>query len=196
MLRNTTTSWGLVSRSFHWLIALMIAIQIPLGFWMNDVYKEIIATGSHDFSLLLQISMVHHTNGFLILILVALRLVWRSANPTPSLPAAMAAYQKFTARVTHVFLYGLLILFPLTGWAALSAYEGEFPIYFFGWDSVPRIVPQAGDGDHAPYEFYAAIHKAAWRIGAVVIGLHVAGALWHQFIVRDNILKRMWNGKS
>lgn len=174
----------------------MIAVQIPLGFWMNEVYAEVVDGGSGDFGKLLQVSMIHHTNGFLILLLVALRLTWRAVNPTPELPAGMAAYQKFTARITHVFLYALLIAFPFTGWAALSAYEGEFPIFFFGWDSVPRIVPQAVGDNHAPYEFYAAIHKALWRIGAVVLGLHVAGALWHQFVVRDNVLRRMWNGRN
>ncbi len=194
MLSNTASSWGLVSRNLHWLIAVMIAVQVPLGFYMNDVYKELIATRSNDYSLLLQVSQLHHTNGFLILILTTLRLGWRSGNPTPELPRALVAYQRYLARLTHVFLYALLLAFPLSGWATLSAYEGEFPIYFFGWEQVPRIVPQAIDGSHAPYEFYAAIHKACWRIGAVVLGLHVAAALWHHVVVKDNVLNRMLRG--
>ena len=193
MIRNTASAWGVVSRNFHWLIVLLIAIQVPLGFWMNDVYDELIATKSQDFSRLLRISQLHHTNGFLILILTTLRLLWRVSNPTPALPVALATYQRWLARLTHVFLYVLLFTFPLTGWAALSAYEGEFPIYFFGWDDVPRIVPQA-DGSHAPYEFYAEIHEACWRIGAVLLGLHVVGALWHHFVVKDNVLRRMLRG--
>jgi len=59
---------------------------------------------------------------------------------------------------------------------------------------VPRLVPQAIDGSHAPYEFYAAIHKACWRLGAVVLGLHVVAALWHHVVVKDNVLKRMLRG--
>lgn len=191
MLRNTATSWGLVSRNLHWLILAMMAVQVPLGFWMNEVYKELIATRSTDFSLLLQVSQVHHTNGFLILILATFRLGWRAANPTPGMPAGLATYQRWLARLTHVFLYALLFAFPLSGWATLSAYEGEFPIYFFGWDAVPRLVPQAVDGSHAPYEFYAAIHKACWRIGAVVLGLHIFGALWHHLVLKDDVLRRM-----
>ena len=158
---------------------------------MNEVYNELIATKSNDFSQLLLISRVHHTNGFLILILATLRLTWRATNPTPALPPGLAAYQRVLARLTHVFLYALLFAFPLSGWATLSAYEGEFPIFFFGWENVPRIVPQAVDGSHAPYEFYAEIHKACWRIGAVVLGLHVVGALWHHFVAKDNVLRRM-----
>lgn len=195
MLRNDAVGWGLVSRSLHWLIALMIAVQVPLGFWMNSVYDQLIATGSKDFSLLLDISRLHHTNGFLILILTTLRLGWRAANPTPDMPAGLAAYQRFLARLTHVFLYGLLLAFPLSGWATLSAYEGQFPIYFFGIEAMPRLVPQAVDGSHAPYEFYAEIHEACWKIGAGVLALHVAGAVWHEFVRRDHILRRMWRGR-
>jgi cytochrome b561 len=194
MIRNTPTAWGSVARNLHWLVAAMIAVQLPLGFWMNDVYRELIATKSNDFSRLLFVSRLHHTNGFLILILATLRLTWRATNPTPALPPGLAAYQRWLARLTHVFLYVLLFAFPLSGWSALSAYEGQFPIFFFGWEHVPRIVPQALDNSHAPYEFYAAIHKACWRIGAVILGLHVAGALWHHFVVRDNVLRRMVRG--
>lgn len=194
MIRNTPTSWGFVSRNLHWLIAAMITVQVPLGFWMNAVYDELIATKSYDFSQLLLISRVHHTNGFLILILATLRLTWRASNPTPALPPGLAAYQRVLARLTHVFLYALLFAFPLSGWATLSAYEGEFPIFFFGWEDVPRIVPQAVDGSHAPYEFYAEIHETCWRIGAVVLGLHVMGALWHHVVAKDNVLRRMWRG--
>lgn len=194
MIRNTATSWGAAARGLHWVIAALIAVQVPLGFYMNEVYKDLIATGSNDFSLLLQVSQVHHTNGFMILILATLRLGWRVANPTPGMPPGLAAYQRVLARLTHLFLYALLFAFPLSGWATLSAYEGEFPIYFFGWDEVPRIVPQSVDGSHEPYEYYAAIHKACWRIGAVVLGLHVVGALWHHMVAKDNVLRRMLRG--
>jgi len=194
MIRNTPDSWGLVSRNLHWLIAAMLAVQVPLGFWMNAVYDELVATKSFDFSQLLLISRVHHTNGFLVLILATLRLSWRALNPTPDLPAGLAAYQRVLARITHVFLYALLFAFPLSGWATLSAYEGEFPIYFFGWENVPRIVPQAVDGSHAPYEFYAEIHEACWKVGSGVLGLHVFGALWHHLVAKDDVLRRMWRG--
>ena len=108
MLRNTATTWGVVSRNLHWLIVAMIAVQVPLGFYMNDVYKELIATRSTDYSHLLLVSRLHHTNGFLILILATLRLTWRVTNPTPGMPAGLAAYQRHLARLTHVFLYALL----------------------------------------------------------------------------------------
>jgi cytochrome b561 len=192
VLRNTDRSWGWPARTLHWLMAAMLLVQVPLGFRMNAVYAELLATKATDWSSLLALSRAHHTLGFLILILAVARLGWRAANPTPGLPAGLAAYQRFLARVTHAFLYGLLFVFPLSGWATLSVYEGEFPIFFFGIDSMPRLLPQADTNE--PYMFYAAIHKACWRAGGVLLGLHVVAALWHQWVVRDGVLTRMWRG--
>ena len=194
-LRNSDTRWGLISRVFHWGLVVLAAIQIPLGFYMVDVYEFYTETYADDrLPLVLRTSMSHHTIGLLILILAALRITWRVSNPTPGLPAGLAAYQRFLARATHVLLYVLMFAYPLSGWAALSAYDGEFPIFFFGWDTVPRIVPQVAEGQPFDYPFFAQIHRFGWRIGAFILGLHVVGALWHQFVAKDGTLKRMWRG--
>jgi cytochrome b561 len=196
-LRNTRDHWGVISRGFHWTVVALAIIQIPLGFYMVEVYEVYTETYADDrLPIVLQTSMVHHTIGLTVLILATLRFGWRVSNPTPDLPANLAVYQRHLARTTHAFLYLLIFVYPLTGWAALSAYEGEFPIYFFAWDSVPRIVPQVAEGETFDYAFFAEIHRLGWRVGAVLLGLHVLGALWHQFVARDGILRRMWRGTA
>lgn len=193
-LRNSRASWGLASRALHWAMALMILVQVPLGFLMVDAYDAWLA-GKGDTALVMSLSRAHNTNGFLILILAVLRLSWRLGNPTPDLPAGLAAYQRFVARATHAVLYGLLIVFPLTGWAALSAYDGEFPIFFFGWDNVFRIVPQATPGSPFTSDLFGEIHETCWKIGAAVLLLHVTAALWHEYVKRDGVLTRMLRGQ-
>ena len=195
MLGNTTQAWGLVTRALHWTMALMIAVQVPLGFLMVDAYDAWLA-GNGDEAAVMGLSRAHNTLGFLVLILVSLRLSWRFANPTPGLPPGLAAWQRFTARATHVLLYGLLITFPLTGWAALSAYDGEFPIYFFGWDDVFRIVPQATEGSPWTSDLFGEIHETCWKVGAFVLSLHVVAALWHEYVKRDGVLSRMLRGSN
>jgi cytochrome b561 len=193
MLRNTSERWGLVTRSLHWLMAAMILVQVPLGFLMVDAYDAWLA-GHGDPALVMTLSRAHNTNGFLILILVMLRLSWRLGNPSPELPGALLAWQRFVARVTHIALYALLFLFPLSGWAALSAYEGEFPIFFFGWDHVFRIVPQAAEGSPFNSDLFGEIHETCWKVGALILLLHISAALWHEYIRRDGALSRMWRG--
>ena len=194
MLRNSREHWGRVTRVLHWMMALMILAQVPLGFLMVDAYDAWRA-GHGDTALVMNLSRAHNTLGFLVLILVMLRLSWRLANPTPQLPAGLAAYQRLVARATHALLYGLLIVFPLTGWATLSAYDGEFPIYFFGWDHVFRIVPQATRDSPFNSDLFGEIHETCWQIAAVILLLHISAALWHQYVKKDGVLMRMWRSQ-
>jgi cytochrome b561 len=123
VLTNSFNRWGLVSRSFHWIVVGLVVIQIPLGFYMVDVYEVYVETYADDrLPMVLRTSRSHHTIGFLVLALACSRLIWRVLNRTPDLPATLVTYQRHLARVTHVFLYVLMIVYPLTGWAALSAY--------------------------------------------------------------------------
>ncbi|MEZ5562099.1 MAG: cytochrome b [Gammaproteobacteria bacterium] len=191
MLRNTRDSWGLVTRSLHWLMAAMLIAQVPLGFLMVEAYDAWLA-GHGDTAQVMQLSRAHNTNGFLILILALFRLSWRLGNPVPDLPGTLVAWQRIVARITHLALYALLLVFPLSGWAALSAYEGEFPIFFFGWDQVFRIVPQATEGSPFNSDLFGEIHESCWKVGAVILLLHISAALWHEYIRRDGALSRMW----
>lgn len=190
MLRNSREQWGSVARALHWLMAIMITVQVPLGFWMVDAYDAWLAQAG-DEALVMRLARAHNTLGFLVLILALLRLSWRASNPTPDLPAGLAAWQRFTARSTHLLLYALLIVFPLTGWATLSAYDGEFPIFFFGWDNVFRIVPQATAGSPFTSDLFGEIHETCWKVGGLVLGLHMIGALWHEYVRKDGVLTRM-----
>ena len=148
--RNSTERWGTVARAFHWGMLAMIAVQIPLGLWMVEVY-EVFAENFGDDTWVMRTSNWHHTLGFLMLAAVCARLSWRALNPVPRLPAAVPKWQSRVARVTHGLFYVLLFIYPLTGWASLSAFEGEFPIFFFGWSEVPRLVPQVAADDFFNY---------------------------------------------
>ena len=194
MFKNTAHSWGWLSRGLHWAVVALIIVQIPVGFWLVDVYEVYKETYDDD-TMVMRLSMVHNTTGVLVLIIVAIRLPWRLANPSPDLPPALVSYRRILARLTHVFLYTLMIIYPLSGWSALSAYEFEFPIFFFGWDNVFRLVPQATADAFFNYELFALVHRYCWRVGLVILGLHLFGALWHQFVAKDGILQRMWSGE-
>ncbi len=189
----TAKRWTRIARVFHWTTLVLIIIQIPLGLLMVEVYEVYTETYADD-TWVMRTSLVHHTLGFTILGVTLSRFGWRMSHPAPALPASLESYQRWLARLTHICLYLLLIIYPLSGWASLSAYEGEFPIFFFGFDNVPGIVPQAAEDAFFNYEFFAEIHRYCWRVGAALLGLHVVGALWHHFVAKDGILRRMWAG--
>jgi len=194
--RTDTQVWNSRAKWLHWLIAFMILAEVPVGFVMAETYgakfNDNPLAGLH-----ILMAQIHITNGFLILILVAYRLTWRFKNPTPHLPVSLAVYQKVLAQLTHTFLYVLLFLMPLSGWAANSVLGdserfGVTELWFFGWDIVPPILPQLPLGHMFGYTFFAKVHRYALYAGGVILGLHILAAVWHHFINEDNILLRMW----
>ncbi|MBL8642530.1 MAG: cytochrome b [Rhodospirillaceae bacterium] len=189
-MHNTTARWGWLAKAFHWVMALMVAVMVPLGYVMAETYQfNVISTQMEAVHVVL--SRLHQSIGLLVLILVFVRLGWRVRQPIPQPPPGLAAYHKILARLNHAFLYVLLMLLPLSGWAALSAF-GEAPTYFLWMEGLPSIVPKVPLEDTFGYGFFARIHRFAIYTGAALLALHVSAALWHHFARKDTVLRRMW----
>ncbi|HEY6640537.1 cytochrome b [Povalibacter sp.] len=189
-MNNTSTQWGWLAKSFHWVTALMIAVIVPVGYVMTSTY-ELQVTNQQMLAVNIALSKIHHTLGLLILIPVVLRLGWRLKQTTPDDPPGLVAYQRVLAKLNHVFLYVLLLLVPLSGWAALSVF-GELPIYFFWMEGVPGILPKLPLGHTFGYSFFGRMHAYAIYVGGVVLALHIIAALWHHAVKKDSVLRRMW----
>src|SRR5207247_4598930 len=106
MLRNDADSWGAPAKLFHWVMAALILAQIALG---------LMAASWRVSPVKLELFFWHKSTGMLILALVALRLLWRLANPAPMLPPGMAAWERAAARLSHLFIYALLSALPVSG---------------------------------------------------------------------------------
>jgi cytochrome b561 len=194
MLKDTETTWGSMTRAMHWLLVLVIAVQVPVGFWMVDLIEDSIATKVDDPWILITAN-VHHTIGFLVIILAFWRINWRLNNPTPGLPEGSAAYERYLARITQGFLYLPMFFYPITGWASLSTSPDGLPILFFGWE-IPRLVAAQSAGTTFASDLFSELHLACWKVGGALLLLHVSGAIWHQFVRKDGVLMRMWRGHS
>ncbi len=196
--------WTRTARLLHWGMALAIAAEVPAGFIMSWTYAAKDAAGKQDHILA---SQTHHTIGLLLLATVLFRLVWRWRHPAPPLPAATPRWQAWLARVTQALLYALLLVIPLSGWAALSAMaEGSGypapPIWFFSHNGfgpgglIPHIVPPVAW--NAPvlfnFGFFARMHIYSLMVGAVLLVLHGGAALVHHFVRRDDVLRAMLRG--
>jgi cytochrome b561 len=178
---NSRLRYGAVAVGLHWLVALLIAGMIGLGFAMVR-YFEAPAELATKFTLY----QWHKSFGITILALALLRLGWRQLNPVPPLPGTLRPWERVLARGTHAALYGLLLATPLAGWVMASASSlptGEV----FGLFTLPALV----GSDEAMYGIAREVHEIlAWSLVAVV-ALHVAGALKHHFVLKDDVLLRM-----
>ena len=176
MLRNTRTRWGALSQLLHWLMAALIGVQIGLGLTGADL-----PLGMSKLATLAR----HKSLGLTILALAIIRLAWRALNPTPAPPAALKAYERRLARATHAVLYVLLIALPMTGWIMSSA--RGFPVSWFNLVQLPNLVTPSPPLYHAMVLTHGVLASA---LGLILI-LHVAAAIRHHFVLRDEILRRM-----
>ena len=168
----------------HWVLGLALIALFGVGVYMADL----------PFSpQRLKLYNWHKWAGVTILVLSALRLLWRITHRPPALPKAiektMPGWQKLAHHGTHHLLYVLFFAVPLIGWAYSSA--AGFPIVFLGLWQLPDFVPVSKDLAEAikPWHQYTAFALAALAV------LHIAAALKHQLVDRDGLLHRMLPGK-
>ena len=174
--RNTTRSWGAVSKTLHWLIVLLILNQ-----WVIAARADALPLGSAK----LQALALHKSFGMTILALAVVRLVWRWLNPVPTLDGLAKNWERALANVSHVLLYALIFAMPLTGWMMSSA--RNFPVSWFKLFQFPDLVAPSDDLFHRMND----LHHLLFSVLVVVAALHVAGALKHHFIDRNDVLRRM-----
>jgi cytochrome b561 len=167
----TRTAIGL-----HWLIALLIFAAFPLGVYMHDLPL------SPD---KLKLYSYHKWMGITVLTLAALRLSWRAAHKPPPLPATMPSWERLAAQSVHLLLYLLIFAIPLSGWLMSSA-KG-FQTVWFGVLPLPDLVGK----DKELGKLLEEVHEVLNFILLGLVIFHIAGALKHHFIERDDILARM-----
>ncbi|EPX81904.1 cytochrome b/b6 domain-containing protein [Salipiger mucosus] len=186
-LANTSTSYGRISRSFHWLIALGIAVMIPLGWiahwWSFDTESQL-AVKALLFS-------VHKTVGIAIFVIALARILWALTQPRPAPLHPERRAETALAEAVHWTLYASLVLVPLTGWIEHAATEGFAPILWPLGQDLP-LVPNSP----ALAETFAGLHFLFQWVLTGALVLHIAGAVKHAAVDRDDTLARMARGRS
>jgi cytochrome b561 len=174
--RNTTRSWGSVSKLLHWLVVLLIINQ-----WVIAERADSLPIGIAK----LQALAWHKSFGITILMLAVVRLAWRWVNPVPDLTADTRPWERVLAKLSHFLLYALIFAMPLSGWLMSSA--KNFPVSWFRLFQLPDLVAP----DERTYQLMRDLHHLLFDLLVVVAAVHVAGALKHHFIDRNDVLKRM-----
>jgi cytochrome b561 len=179
-LKNSKQKFGAIAQLFHWTIVVLIVIQFVLAQRADGLPRG---------AALLATLALHKSVGITILALAILRLVWRWVNPVPPMPSTAPHWQQVAARVSHIALYAVLLLMPLFGWLMSSA--RNFPVSWFGWVTLPDLI----GANKQAYEFFHEGHEILAIVLLVLALAHIAAALKHHFIDKDDVLMRMlpWN---
>ncbi|MEM6666091.1 MAG: cytochrome b/b6 domain-containing protein [Pseudomonadota bacterium] len=178
-----------VAMVLHWAMALLILAQIAGGLWMAFV------SGEADEGRFV-VYQLHKTFGLVVLALALARIVWRLAHPAPELPEGMTSLERIAAHGTHVAFYALMVLVPLSGWLMVSVSPTGIPTFFLMIEALPFAHLPIGKGLSAE-EMKAAetlwinVHFTLALATLGLFSLHVAAALKHQFVARDQLIARM-----
>jgi cytochrome b561 len=178
--RNTSTSFGLVTIAFHWMIAILFLAQLALGYFMSR--------DNIDPVLQFDLFQYHKSIGFLVLALAVPRFIWSVFSRKPRALDGDGLVSRFAARVAHAALLFLTLAVPLAGWAVASTSPLQIPSYVFDLIVVPGLPMAISDQAET---FWTDVHATLAYLAAVIVLLHVAAALWHHFIRRDRTLRRM-----
>lgn len=160
----------------HWSIAVLILANLAVGY----------ICGNFEFAIEDVLMNLHKVAGILVFALSHLRLAWRLAHRPPPLDF-VSAWQRRAAGLTQGLLYGLMIALPLTGWIVTSSFPKRHPISL-GFVDVPFLPVTAS----LPRAILAhSAHEVLAIIMTVLVAGHVAAALHHQFVLRDNLITRV-----
>ena len=172
-VKNTLTEYGLISKLLHWVSALLLMIQIPLGFYLVDL----------DFGPeRLSIENIHIVIGLSIFYLVILRLIIKIINPTPKLEPSIFKGQRILAQLNHVLLYVTILSITISG-IFKKLFNGETLIIFFKKIKINENFEQA--------ELFYEIHVLSNYLMIGLIALHISAVIIHKFFFNENLLKKI-----
>ncbi len=187
--RDSQLRYGSVSITLHWLIAFLVIVNLIGGLYMGTLPR-----GDASKALII---MLHKSTGLTILILSVLRLIWRLMNPWQPLPQDVSPALRAAARATHVLFYVLIIGIPLSGWAMVSSSMRNAPIVWYGlfeWPKIGFLAALPPDQKKTWGHNFGETHELLAYFAIALIALHVGAALYHHYIRRDGVLRRMLAG--
>lgn len=178
--RGAVEIYARAARFLHWVTVALIVVQVPVGVYMAyrgnvlnvwDTLTGVLYNG-------------HKLVGVTILVVVVCRLAYRLVRGAPADEPTIEPWQKIASHLNHWGLYVLLICVPVAGYIGVSLFPA---LDIFGPVSLPAVV--APNKEAAKTAFL--VHGVLAAALVLLIAVHVAAALFHYFIRKDNVLGRM-----
>lgn len=172
---NHLSKWSITTRIFHWgSVFFLIITWLMIEMHENAVDETYI--------------ILHKSFGISVIFWIIARLINRaiSIKNAPPRPANMPKWQVGIAHLTHTTLYALILAMPLTALCA-TMMRGN-GVDFFGLFEIPSFLSENRELSRSLMK----LHKdLIWTLLISFTGLHIVGVLYHQFIQKDNLIKRM-----
>lgn len=178
--RYTTTAIFL-----HWLVALGLIGNVTLGLITDYV-------GDANIRFVID---THKSIGVTLLGFVLLRLTWRVTHRPPVYPYQQPKLERILASGTHLLLYFVMLMIPMSGWMHDSAWKAapEVKMYWFGffeWPRISAIMQLEPDFKESLHDLFGGMHTWFSYMLYALVSLHIVGALKHHFSATQRVRGR------
>lgn len=163
-----------VARLLHWLVVALVVAQFAIGWIMPDIERGTLPAG---------LIAWHLSVGAALIAAVAARIIWRLTHRAPG--STLSPRLTAVSRTTHFLLYASLVAVPLLGWA--NASSRGWSVRLLGAIDLPALAPAGSPWGHAMGDIHGAL---TWVLLALIV-MHVGAALFHRFVLKDNVMQRM-----
>jgi len=170
-----TKDYDPFTKLMHWLVFLLVAAQYAVGEFMPHIGRK-----AQDVGLI----ALHFSLGSAVMVAIVVALAWRIIHPVPQ-TSEIPRWQQIVATLTHWVLYLLIFVMTILGWAATN-FRG-WPVNLFGVIPLPALANKGDRWAHTAGD----IHTLLVNVLLALVAVHVLAALYHHFIARDRVLKRM-----
>jgi cytochrome b561 len=178
MTTSTTPSlrYTPTAKTLHWITAVLVLANIPGGILLGVLPDGPVKDTLYD---------LHRSTGFVILVVVLVRLAWRLTQGAPPPEPGLSKAQVGVSHAVHWTLYLLLLVMPILGWTGANAYGATVSIYWLF--DLPNLLAK----NEPLSDTLLGWHATLGLITAGLVSLHIAAALYHRFVRHDGVLARM-----
>jgi cytochrome b561 len=170
--------YGPIAKIFHWSVAVLLAIQLPLGWLMPNIRRGMAPGAAMS---------LHIAVGITLLALIVMRFAWRLTQPVAP-ENTLPRWQRLGSELVHRLLYLTVWSATVSGWL-FESYRG-WDIDLFDMIPLPRLVAEGSGVGRDIGSWHAAI---VWIV-LILIAIHILAALTHLFIYKDRVMQRMLPG--
>jgi len=148
---------------------------IALGIYMHEL---------EDSPEKFELYALHKSLGVGIFLLMLLRLVWLKFSPNPE-QLSKNKFEHILGHAVKGILYLAMLMLPISGW--LMSNSAGYDVSFFGLFTLPNIVGE----NETIHAITKTMHGTFGPLMILIVLLHIAGAMKHHFVYKDNTLLRM-----
>jgi cytochrome b561 len=179
-----TFAYSAAARHMHWITVAFVVTMIPVGKIMVDRGARNIWDATTN-----ALYASHKLAGFTLMLILVARLAYRLAKGAPPDEPTLEPWQKTVSHLTHWAIYALLFGMVLSGWIGVQLFPA---LDIFGLFSLPAFL--SPNQDMAKLAFQ--LHKLCAFGLVLLVAMHTAASLYHHFIRKDGVLRRMLPKKA